>query len=109
MVSLPLSIEADMDGATSEERSPKAALFLFEVGAFPVCCVYSAFFFAIAAAASGNIAFIVEGSSPEFRLFPGEGGGRPRELREPSTFSLFMASLRRFDMASMFELRRKTF
>lgn len=87
-------------GATKEDRSPKAALLRFEVGALPVCCVYSAFFFAIAAAASGNMAFIVEGSSPELRLLPGDGGGRPSEFRELSTLSLLIASLRRFDIAS---------
>lgn len=51
----------------------------------------------MAAAASGNIAVIVEESSPEFRLLAGDGNGRPTEWRE---FSLFMASLIRFDMPS---------
>ena len=93
-----------MVGATREDRSPKAALLRFDVGALPVCWVYSAFFFAIAAAASGNIALIVEESNPELRLFPrlpGEGGGRPNEFRDPSTFSLVIASLSRLVMASV--------
>jgi hypothetical protein len=56
---------------------------------------------AIAAAASGNIALIVEGSRPEC-LFVVEGvaGGRVKEFLEPSTLSLFIASLRRFDIGS---------
>lgn len=100
-LSLPFSPGAEMVGATSDDRSPKAALLRLEVGMLPVCWVYSAFFFAIAAAASGNIALIVDGSRPELRLFPGDGGGRPRELRDPSTLSLLIASLRRLDMASV--------
>ena len=90
-----------MVGATNELRcSPKAALLRLEGGALPVCCAYSALFCAIAAAASGNMALIVEESRPELRLFPGEGGGRPIEVRDPSTFSFDMASLRRFDIGS---------
>jgi hypothetical protein len=54
----------------------------------------------MAAAASGNMALMVDGSSPELRLLPGDGGGRPMEFREPSTFNLDMASLSRLDMAS---------
>ena len=69
----------------------------------PVCCVNSAFFLAMAAAASGNIALIVDGSRPELRLAPGDGGGRPSELRELSTFNLDMASFNRLDMASVDE------
>ena len=87
-----------MVGATREERSAKTALFRLDVE--PVCCANSAFFFAIAAAASGNIALIVEESRPEFRLALGEGGIRPSELRELSTFNFDMASLKRLDMGS---------
>ena len=54
----------------------------------------------MAAAASGNMALMVEESSPELRLLPGDGGGRPMEFREVSTFNLDMASLKRFDIAS---------
>jgi hypothetical protein len=89
-----------MVGATNEVRSPKTALFRFDGGALPVCCVNSAFFFAIAAAASGNMALIVEESRPELRFAPGDGGGRPREFREVSILSLDIASLKRLDMAS---------
>jgi hypothetical protein len=98
-VSLPPS-GADMVGATREERSAKTALLRLDVEAFPVCCANSAFFFAIAAAASGNIALMVEESRPEFRLALGEGGIRPSELRELSTFNFDMASLKRLDMGS---------
>ena len=90
-----------MVGAIKDARSPSAALLRFEGGALPDCCVNSAFFFAMAAAASGNIALIVEESRPELRLAPADGGGRPRELRGVSTFNLDMASLKRFDMASL--------
>jgi hypothetical protein len=45
-----------------------AAELRFEDGGLPVCCVNFAFSVAIAAAASGNIALMVEGSRPEFRL-----------------------------------------
>jgi hypothetical protein len=62
--------------------------------------VNSAFFLAIAAAASGNMALIVEESSPELRFAPGDGGGRPKELRDVSILSFDMASLKRLDMAS---------
>lgn len=91
-----------MVGATRDERSPpKTALLRFEAGAFPVCWVNSAFFFAIAAAASGNMALMVEESRPEFLFAPGDGGGRPRELREPSAVVSFdIASLSRLDMGS---------
>lgn len=54
----------------------------------------------MAAAASGNMALIVDESRPEFRLFPGDGGGRPKEFRDPSTLSLFIASLNRLAMGS---------
>lgn len=101
MFSFALSVGSDMDGATKDERSPNAALLRLEVGAFPVCCVYSAFFLAMAAAASGNIAVIVDGSSPEFLLFPGDGKGRPREWREPS---LPTASLIRLEVLSELSL-----
>lgn len=97
MFSLAVSDGSDMDGAINEFLSPNAALLRFEVAGFPVCWVYSAFFFAIAAAASGNIAVIVEGSSPECLLFPGDGRGRPREWRE---LSLFIVSFIRVDMPS---------
>jgi hypothetical protein len=43
---------------------------------------------------------MVDESRPEFRLLPGETGGRPTEFREFSTFSFDIASLKRFDMAS---------
>lgn len=98
----------EMVGATSDVRSAKTALLRFEGGgAFPVCWVNSAFFLAIAAAASGNIALIVDESRPELRLAPGEGGGRPRELRELSTFSFDIASFKRLDMASVEREERK--
>lgn len=99
MLSLLLS-GADMVGGMNDERSPNTALLRFEGGALPVCCVNSAFFLAIAAAASGNIALMVEESRPVLRLAPGDGGGRPIELRELSTFSLDIASFKRLDMAS---------
>lgn len=89
-----------MVGATNEPRSPKTALLRLEGGALPVCCVNSAFFLAIAAAASGNMALIVEESRPELRFAPGDGGGRPKELRDVSILSFDMASLKRLDMAS---------
>ncbi len=88
-------------GATNDARSLKTALFLLDGGALPVCWVNSAFFFAMAAAASGNMALIVDESRPELRLAPGEGGGRPREFRELSTLSFDMASFKRLDMASI--------
>lgn len=43
---------------------------------------------------------MVDESRPELRFAPGDGGGRPIEFREPSTFNFDMASLRRLDMAS---------
>lgn len=43
---------------------------------------------------------MVDESSPELRLLPGDGGGRPMEFLEVSTFNLDMASFRRFDMGS---------
>jgi hypothetical protein len=46
------------------------------------------------------MALIVDESSPEFLLAPGEGGGRPRELREPSVFNFDIASLKRLDIGS---------
>lgn len=94
---------AEIVGATNDVRSPKTALLRFDGGALPVCCVNSAFFLAMAAAASGNIALIVEESRPELRLAPGDGGGRPSELRELSTFNFDMASFNRLDMASVDE------
>jgi hypothetical protein len=62
--------------------------------------VYLAFSVAIAAAASGNIALIVDGSRPECRLVDGEADGRESEFLDPSTLNLFIASLKRFDMGS---------
>lgn len=90
-----LSSEADIEG-------PPMVLFRFVTGTFPVCCVYSAFCFAIAAAASGNMELMVLGSRPELRLAPGDGGGfpKPNEFREPSMLSLLMASLMRADIGS---------
>jgi hypothetical protein len=88
-------------GAASEARASKAALFLLEEGGAPVCCVNFAFSVAMAAAASGNIALIVDGSSPECLFVPGVVGGRAREfLDPPSTLSLSIALLRRFDIGS---------
>lgn len=85
---------------TKEERSPKALLRV-DGAALPVCCAYSAFFWAMAAAASGNMALIVDVSRPELRLLPGDTGGLPIEFLEFSTFNLDMASLRRLDIASV--------
>jgi hypothetical protein len=91
-----------MIGAVSDARGSYAALFRLEVGGFPFCCVNFAFSVAIAAAASGNIALIVEASSPECLLAsPGVLGGWVKEFLDPSTLSLFMASLRRFDTGSL--------
>jgi hypothetical protein len=90
----------DMVGAAREVRASYAALFRLEDGGFPVCCVNFAFSVAIAAAASGNMAFIVEGSSPECLFAEGVAGGRVNEFLDPSTLSLFIASLRRFDIGS---------
>ena len=60
-----------------------------------------AFSVAMAAAASGNMALMVDGSSPECLFVPGVGGGRVREFLEPpSTLSLSIALLRRFDIGS---------
>jgi hypothetical protein len=84
--SLRLSLGSEMDGATKDVRSPRAVLLRLEGGALPVCCEYSAFFLAMAAAASGNMAIMAEGSNPELRLLAGEGSGRPTEFREPSSF-----------------------
>ena len=75
-----------MEGATNDDRSPRAVLLRLDGGAFPVCCEYSAFFFAMAAAASGNMAVMAEGSNPEFRLLAGDGNGRPTEFRVLSSF-----------------------
>jgi len=68
-----------------------------------------AFSVAIAAAASGNIALIVDGSSPECLFAAGVGGGRVREFLEPSTLSLPIASLRRFDIGSVQVVRHNSF
>lgn len=101
ILSFPLfSLGAEMVGVTSELRSPNAALFRVEDAVLPVCCAYSAFFWAMAAAASGNMALMVELSRPEFLLLAGETGGRPTEFREFSTLSFDIASLNRLDMAS---------
>lgn len=90
----------DIVGATSEVRGSYTTLFRLEDGGFPVCWVNLAFSVAMAAAASGNMALIVEGSSPECLFVEGVAGGRLKELRAPSTLSLFMASLSRLDMGS---------
>lgn len=95
-----LSLGVVIVGAARDERASYAALFLFEEGGFPVCCVNLAFSVAIAAAASGNIALIVEGSRPECLLVDGVADGREREFRDPSVPNLLIASLRRFDMGS---------
>jgi hypothetical protein len=95
-----VSAGPDIVGAAREDRGSYAALFRLEEGGFPVCWVNLAFSVAMAAAASGNIALIVEGSSPECLFVDGVAGGRANEFREPSTLSLFMASLRRLDMGS---------
>jgi len=78
-------------------------LLRFDGGAFPVCSLKSAFCFAIAAAASGNMELIVLGSRPELRLPLGEGGGLPNacEPREPSMLSLLIASFMRDDIGSV--------
>ena len=99
--SLPLPAGAVMVGAIKEDRFSRTALLRFDSGALPFSCVYFAFCVAIAAAASGNMAWMVDGSRPELRLLPGDGGGRPREFRDPSTLNLFIASLNRFDSGSM--------
>ena len=88
-----------MVGAASEARASYAALFRLEDGGAPVCCVNFAFSVAIAAAASGNMALIVDGSSPECLFAPGVGGGR-FILEPPSTLSLSIALLSRFDIGS---------
>ena len=90
-----------MIGAARELRLSYAALFRLDDGGFPVCWVNFAFSVAIAAAASGNIALMVDGSSPECLLTPGVVGGRVREFLLPSTLNLFIASLRRFDIGSI--------
>lgn len=92
-----------MSGAARELRLSKAALFRLDDGGFPVCWVNLAFSVAMAAAASGNIALMVDGSSPECLLIPGVRGGCVREFLLPSTFNLPMASLRRFDIGSVRE------
>jgi hypothetical protein len=99
----PLSEDSagpDMVGAAREARASYAALFRLEEGGFPVCCVNLAFSVAIAAAASGNMALIVDGSSPECLFVEGVAGGRVKEFLDPSTLSLFIASLKRFDIGS---------
>lgn len=77
-----------------------AALLRLEDGGFPVCCVNLAFSVAMAAAASGNMALMVDGSSPECRLVDVKVELRAKEFRVESTLSLFIASLRRLDMGS---------
>jgi len=92
-----------MVGVMRELRSLTVAVLLREVfGTEPVWWVKSAFCFAMAAAASGNMELISAGSNPERRLVLGEGGGRPKptELRELSTASFPMAQLSRLDIAS---------
>jgi hypothetical protein len=59
-----------------------------------------AFSVAIAAAASGNIALMVDGSRPDCLLVDGVADGLEREFLDPSTLSLFIASLKRFDIGS---------
>ena len=90
----------DIVGATKELRLSTAALFRFEVGGLPVCCVNLAFSVAMAAAASGNMALMVDESSPDCRLPIEMAEFRDIEFLAESTFSLFIASLRRFDMGS---------
>ena len=51
--------------AAIDDRGSTAALFLLDDGGLPVCCVNLAFSVAIAAAASGNMALIVEESRTE--------------------------------------------
>ena len=88
-----------MVGVASEPRS--TVLLRFDGGGLPVCWAYSARFCAIAAAASGNMALMVDVSSPELRLLPaGDIGDLPVVLRELSTFNFDIASLSRLDMAS---------
>ena len=83
-----------------EDLSP-TVLLRFEMGAVPVVFWNSAFWSSIALAASGNMDLIVLGSSPDMRFAPGEGGGLvPKDPRDPSTLSLFMASFMREDMGS---------
>lgn len=62
-----------------------------------------AFSEAIAAAASGNIELMADGSRPECRL--AEGCGCERELRAEPMFILFIASFKRLDMGSVFTKR----
>jgi hypothetical protein len=94
-----------MLGAARDPRLSYAALLRFEDGGLPVCCVYLAFSVAMAATASGNIALIVDGSRPECRLVDGEADGRDSEFLEPSTLNLFMASLKRLDIGSSYNVR----
>src|SRR4051812_38305546 len=61
------SLGAEMVGAASEDRG-FTMLFLAEVGGLPVCWVNFAFSVAIAAAASGNMALMVDGSRPDWRF-----------------------------------------
>lgn len=81
-------------------RESMAALFRFDEGELPVCWVNFAFSVAMAAAASGNMAVMVDGSSPECRFDDDMAAVREYEFRPESTFSLFIASFRRFDMGS---------
>ena len=94
------SLPADMPGPGTDNRSPIAWLFRFGTG-LPVCWAYSAFCCAIAAAASGNMALMAEGSICEFLFAPaGETGARETEFRVFSTLSLAIASLIRLDIGS---------
>lgn len=77
------------------------ALLRFDEGGAPVCCVNFAFSVAMAAAASGNMALMVEGSRPDWRLPVAVLEGRTMEFLAESTFNLFMASLRRLVMGSL--------
>lgn len=87
-------------------RGSMARLLRFDEGGFPVCWVNLAFSVAMAAAASGNMALIVEASRPECRLVDDMVELRANEFRAESTLSLFMASLSRLDIGSCKEEQR---
>jgi hypothetical protein len=53
------------------------------------------------------MALMVEESSPELRLAPGDGGGRPKELRELSMFNFDIASFSLLDIASKEQVSHK--
>lgn len=101
VLSPPFPAGVEIDGVTRDGRWSKTALFLLEEGGLPVCCVNLAFSVAMAATASGNIAFILSLSRPDCLLVEEDIGGRDRGLRGPSTFSLFAASAKRFDIGSI--------